>query len=386
MRNTITTTIVLATAALALTACQGPAVGMNADCTDPTALSIIVAAHSNAAPALPAEVSCMVRKAIENGKPISVIREDGAPAAAQSPRVYPVTPATKDNDINNAKITITRSIFAMQAQADGDNPLAALDLAARLTADTPDATIAVISPGLSDQAPLDLTVPALATATPAAVTAQLKAFKAIPNLAGRTVKWYGIGDQHGTQPGLTSSQRQNYQDIYASILSDAGANASFHPGPVVSSKAEPRSGKHGIRPVPTAPQHVVNFPKTGTKVFDNGSSLGFLPDSTGFRTPSAAADTGTQIAQWLVENPAGTITVTGTTASAGTPEARQELSLNRAKAVCALAVSAGADPSRLHAVGAGNDFPGRVLDQLPDGTLDPVAAEANRTVILSFAS
>ncbi|MDD0858246.1 hypothetical protein NHF46_11665 [Arthrobacter alpinus] len=85
MRNTITTTIVLATAALALTACQGPAIGMNADCTDPTALSIIVAAHGNAAPALPAEVSCMVRKAVENGKPISIIREDGAPSAAQSP-------------------------------------------------------------------------------------------------------------------------------------------------------------------------------------------------------------------------------------------------------------------------------------------------------------
>ncbi|MDD0858247.1 OmpA family protein [Arthrobacter alpinus] len=233
---------------------------------------------------------------------------------------------------------------------------------------------------------MDLTVPALATATPAEVTAKLKAFKAIPNLAGRTVKWYGVGDQHGTQPALIPSQRQNYQDIYASILSDAGANASFHPGPVVTTKAEPRSGKHGIRPVPTAPQVVVDFPKTGTTVFGNGSSLGFLPDSTGFRTPGAAAETGAQIAQWLVENPAGAITVTGTTASAGTTEARQELSLARAKAVCALAVSAGADPSRLHAAGAGNDFSGSVPDLLPDGTLDPVAAEANRTVILSFAS
>lgn len=379
------TITVLATAALALTACQGQSVGTQADCAQPTALSIVVAAHSNAAPALPAEVACMLRKAIENGKPISIIREDGAPAAVQSPRVYPVQAATKDNDINNAKITVTRTISGVQAQADGDNPLAALDLVSRLTADTPDATVAIVGPGLSDQPPLDLTVPALATAAPAEVTAKLKALKAIPALTGRTVNWYGLGEQHGTQPALVPSQRQNYQDIYAGILAEAGAHATFHPGPASAANAEPRSSQHSIRPVPAAPQVAVDFPKAGTKIFDNASPLGFLPDSTGFRDPGAAAATGAQMARWLTENPAGTITVTGTTASAGTPESQRDLSLARAKAVCEQAVTAGADPARLHAAGAGNDFPGHVPDTLPDGTLDPVAAEANRTVILTLA-
>ena len=78
MRTTpaaLTVTGVLA--AFALTACDGPAIGAETDCDQPTALSIIVAAHTNAAPALPAEVACMVRKSIEAGKPISIIREDG---------------------------------------------------------------------------------------------------------------------------------------------------------------------------------------------------------------------------------------------------------------------------------------------------------------------
>ena len=76
--------------------------------------------------------------------------------------------------------------------------------------------------------------------------------------------------------------------------------------------------------------------------------------------------------------------MTGTTASAGTKESRDALSLDRARAVCGLAVAAGADPARLFPAGAGNTFPGFTPDLLPGGLLDPVAAERNRTVIISF--
>jgi OmpA-OmpF porin, OOP family len=391
------TTAALATtilASLALTACDGPAIGAQADCDQPAALSIIVAAHANAAPALPAEVACMVRKTIEAGKPLSIIREDGEPSVIQAPYVYPVGAASKDNDINNAKITISRTISAVEAAADGDNTLAALELAGRLTTDTPDATIAVLTPGLSDQAPLDLTVPALATAAPAEVTAKLKALKALPTLTGRTVHWYGLGDHHGTQPGLTGSQRQNYQDIYTNALTEAGATVAFHPGPASAGTKTRPAGGHTIRLVPRAQEPVLDFPKTegtqkaeGSRTFDNTSALGFLPDSTTFRDPGAAATTGHQLAQWLIENPGLVVTVTGTTASAGTSESRGALALARAQAVCALAVAAGADPARLTAAGIpDNTFPGFVPDTLPDGTLDPVAAEHNRAVTIAFGT
>ena len=391
---TTTTTILGATvlAALALTGCDGPAIGAQAECAQPTALSIVIGAHSNAAPALPAEVACMVRKTIEAGKPVSIIREDGAPSVIQAPRIYPIGEASKDNDINNAKITVNRTVSGIEANADGDNPLAALELAGRLTADTPEATIAVLTPGLSDQAPLDLTVPSLASADPKEVTTKLKTLKALPSLAGRTVHWYGLGDHHGTQPALTGPQRKNYQDIYTSILTTAGATITFHPGPA-SAGATPRpAGPHTIRPVPAAEQPTLDFPKAedtqkaeGTRTFDNASSLGFHPDSTTFRDPGAAAATGAALAQWLSENPGSSITVTGTTASAGTAEARGALALARARAVCGQAVAAGADPARMVPAGeSGNGFSGYVPDTLPDGTLDPVAAERNRTVVISF--
>jgi OmpA-OmpF porin, OOP family len=397
MRTTTTTTIILGAtvlAALALTGCDGPAIGAQAECAQPSALSIVIGAHSNAAPALPGEVACMVRKTIEAGKPISIIREDGAPSVIQAPRVYRIGAASKDNDINNAKITVSRTVSGIEANADGDNPLAALELAGRLTADTPDATIAVLSPGLSDQAPLDLTVPSLATADPAEVTAKLKTLKALPSLAGRTVHWYGLGDHHGTQPALTGPQRQNYQDIYTSILTTAGATASFHPGSA-SAGATPRpAGPRTIRPVPPAEQPIIDFPKAegsgkaeGSRTFNNASALGFLPDKTDFRDPAAAAKTGAALAQWLAENPGSAITVTGTTASAGTSEARGALALARAQAVCGQAVAAGADPGLLTPAGVpDNNFPGYIPDTLPDGTLDPAAAESNRTVIITFTT
>lgn len=394
--RTITAAILATTvlASLALTGCDGAAIGTQVDCAQPTALSIIVAAHSNAAPALPAEVACMVRKTIEAGKPISIIREDGSPSVIQAPRVYPIGAASKDNDINNAKITVSRTVSGIEAKADGDNTVAALELAGRLTADTPDATIAVISPAMSDQPPLDLTIPSLATAVPAEVTAKLKALKALPSLTGRTVHWYGLGEHHGTQPALTGPQRQNYQDIYTSILTEAGATATFHPGPASAGTTDRPAGPRSIRPVPAAQEPTIDFPTAkgtqkaeGTRTFDNASPLGFLPDSPDFRDPAAAAATGAALAQWLTENPGTVITVTGTTASAGTSQARGALALARAQAVCAQATAAGADPARMSAAGVpDNNFSGHIPDLLPDGTLDPVAAEHNRTVIISFGT
>ncbi|WP_142060006.1 OmpA family protein [Pseudarthrobacter sp. B4EP4b] len=383
----ITVLATTALAALALTACDGPAIGAETECAQPAALSIIVAAHANAAPALPAEVACMVRKTIEAGKPISIIREDGSPSVIQAPHVSMIGAASKDNDINNAKITLSRTISGIEAKADGDNPLAALELAGRLTTDTPDATIVLIGPGLSDHAPLDLTVPSLASADPTEVTAQLKNLKALPALTGRTIHWYGLGDHHGSQPALTSPQRQNYQDIYTSVLTEAGATAVFHAGPASAGSTSRPVGNHTIRPVPAAEQEAIDFPKTtgGTRVYSNASSLGFAPNSTDFRDPAAAAQTGKELTAWLAENPAGRITITGTTATAGTPETRATLSTARAQAVCDQAIAAGADPARLTATGAGNTFPGFIPDILPDGTLNPAAAETNRTVIITFS-
>jgi outer membrane protein OmpA-like peptidoglycan-associated protein len=381
-RSAVLVLLAAALGILSLSACQGPAAAAGPDCQTPSALSVVIAPHANASPALPAEVACMARKAIENGHPISIVRDDGAPEAVLAPKVYKVSQATAQDDINGAKTSFARTAASVQATADGSNDLAALDKAARLTDGTPDAVIAVVSPGLSDQPPLDLTVPSLASADPKEVTAKLQSLKSVPALKGRTVRWYGVGDAHGTQQVLPSPQRQNYQDIWNAVLGAAGAHTEFLPGATGTTPA--KANGHTVRPVPPVKQEAVDFPKAGTRTFDDASSLGFLPDSTDFRDPAAAAATGKQIADWLAANPGGTVAVAGTTATWGEPAYRAKLSLARAQAVSRVAQAAGADPSRLHPTGLGADFPGHVQDILPDGTLDPAKAEANRTVILTF--
>lgn len=380
-RRTVPILLAAALVAPAMSACQGPAAAAGPDCQTPSALSVVIAPHANASPALPAEVACLARKAIENGHPISIVRDDGAPAAVLAPHVYQIGKATAQDDINGAKISFARTAASVEATADGANDLAALDLAGRLTEGAADAVIAVVVPGLSDQAPLDFTVPSLASADPKEVTSKLQDFKSVPALKDRSVKWYGFGDAHGTQQPLPAPQRQNYQDIWNSVLAAAGAHTEFLPG---TTGTTPKANGHTVRPVPPVKQVAVDFPASGTRTFDNASSLGFLPDRTDFRDPTAAAAAAKQIADWLTAHPSGSITVTGTTANWGTPDSQAQLSLARAQTVCRAAQDAGADLSRLHPQGLGHNFPGYVQDNLPDGTLDPDKAEANRTVILTF--
>jgi outer membrane protein OmpA-like peptidoglycan-associated protein len=371
-----------------LTACQSRAAGtaQETDCPIPPAVVIDVSAHPNSEPGIPVEGMCIVNKALENGKPISIIREDGQPSIVQGRRIYDVKTAgsaISQEKLKKARNSIITTVAGIEAAADGDNTLAALSIAGDLTADTPDAVVIVLSPGLSDQPPLDLTIPGLATASPAEVAAQVKKNKYTPHLEGRVVLWFGLGQASGSQQQLPQPQRENYQNIYAAILSEAGAKTTFHPFGASGNPAANSAG-HTIRPVEPLNTTIVNPPAANkTQTFNNASAFGFLPDSTTFRAPAAAAAAAAQIAAGLKNESSLRVTVTGTTASAGTEDSRGKLSFERARAVIAAIGAAGVDTSRLDPVGAGNVFPGFEQDMV-DGVLDPVKGDANRSVRLSY--
>ncbi len=73
--------------------------------------------------------------------------------------------------------------------------------------------------------------------------------------------------------------------------------------------------------------------------------------------------------------------LTGTTASAGTPEYRLQLSQKRANAVRDLLVSLGAPADRISTRGWGSDFPGYVPDHDQQGNLDPIPAAHVRQAV-----
>lgn len=375
-----------AAAAAALTGCSTPAAagtGGGSDCKTPTALVIITAVQENSNPGLPAEAGCAIDKALDAHAPISIIAEDGAPYTVQSRTVYDVTPgsATHDQDQNKARTAIITAISTAPAKTNGTNPLAAFAHASDLIGDTTGALIITTSPGLSDTSPLDLTDPSLAAADPKEVLAHLNASKSIPHL-NADILWAGLGNNAGTQAPLPPAQKENYKNIWNTILTTAGAKTTYVP-PASTLPAKNTNG-HTVRPVPpttATPIHIA--PAGGTTDFPNTSPLGFKPDSTELRDPAAAATLAKDIATWLNADPHRTATITGTTASAGTEEGRRELSKNRADAIAALIGAAGVDRARITTNGAGNAFPGFEPD-MADGTLDPVKAEHNRSVQITL--
>lgn len=383
MRRLAMTLMLFLSLLLPVAAC-GHAESPQQTCESPkSSLSLVVTATMNSLPSAAGDVPCLARKTIEERKPVTLIREDGAPAVVQAARVYPVNEGAKDNDVNKALNALYPAIAGMKAQADGDNVMAALDLVARTS--SPGSTIVFLGSGLADRGALNLTKPSLATASPAEVVEQLKQLKSIPDLAGRVVHWYGMGDARGSQKPLIPAQRNNYQAIYAAVFAAAGAEVHFHAGPTGTSKNNPGNG-FTLIPVQPLEQQSVDFPTDGSISFDDASALGFEPDSTDFRDPEAARGEISKIAQWLISHPTGNITVLGTTSSAGDEAGRLELSTKRAETICQAAVVEGADASRLRCQGVGIHFDGYTNDRLPSGELDETAAAGNRNVILTFTS
>ncbi|GHG59014.1 hypothetical protein GCM10012320_32880 [Sinomonas cellulolyticus] len=387
----------LAAAAAMLTGCgaPAPASAQSAGCAPaPSALAIVVAVHADAAPGIPAEAGCLVNAALEADAPISVVAEDGAPYAVLTRHAYGIVPGsdTHDGDLDKARTDLIRTVTTAAARTDGDNALAALALAGQLTARTDGATagpawspaVVVVSPGLPDTGKLDLTVASMATAPAGEVADAVTAAKAVPALPGTRVLWAGLGQAAGAQQPLPAAQAGNYQAIWEAVLAKAGAAAQIIPGPV-SGAGTPNSAGHAIRPVPPIAQAPVDLPRAGgTAVYPNTSALGFRPDSTDLRDPAAAATAAAALAAWLTADPHRTLTVTGTTADTGTPQAQHDLALARAQAIAALITARGPDPARITTAGAGHDFPGYTPDHSPDGTLDPARAEANRTVRITL--
>lgn len=376
--------------ALTLAACSSgttaPATGPS--CASPDAMVLVVAVHANATPGIPTEAACLLGKALDSRAPISIVAEDGRPYQVMARHIYDVTPGsdTYDGDLNKARASLISTVASSVAKTDGDNTLAALNLAGQLAAGASHPAIVVISPGLSDIAPLDFTVPSLASVDPKKVTEKLTVIQAIPALKGTELLWIGNGQAAGTQEPLAPAQAKNYQGIWASILVASGSHVTFLPGPASGSN-KANSGGHTIRPVPATPQIALSFPTTQartTQVFPNTSALGFAPDAAIFRDPVGAGSTASNLAAWLANNTHHTLTIAGTTASAGTPKYQLALSLARAQAVKDLIVASGASTEQIVVAGLGSHAPGRAKDILPNGSLDPIAAETNRTVRITF--
>jgi outer membrane protein OmpA-like peptidoglycan-associated protein len=344
-------------------------------------LALAVGVRSNVPTAkLPPETLTLLETTARAGKQISLVRIDG------QPKIFTPAPfSTKDkngpaidqdvgNYLNSYVTPILRSqVHAQVAQAD---VLGALALAASATG--PDGNIIVVDSGLQTVAPLNYQQSGMMMAPPGDVVAFLRKQDLIPDLKGRHVLLSGFGYTASPQPVLDEAQRTNVISQWEAIIKAGGGCVT------ADQDANTTAEVPGLPAVSLAkPPPLPVFNNCGTIVLSDAGSVGFVVGKAAFRDPSAAQTTLRQLAGTLKQG-SESIKIIGSTSSEGGDAVNNPLSQRRADAVESVLHSMGIPDSRMHSIGRGSHWQGRVNDTGPGGELLPAQAEQDREVVVQL--
>ena len=205
----------------------------------------------------------------------------------------------------------------------------------------------------------------------------------LPDLTGVRVRWYGMGEVVAPQESLDEAAKARLTEIWETVIETAGG--SFEEG--AQSLTAAQEVPENLPPVTPVDVSTTSFsasasatPAPSLSVTLPESVLPFVPDEAAFLDPEAARATALALAGQIVASGTTTVTVTGCTASAATPEGRAALSTNRARAVADLLVAGGVPEGSVTVQGLGAECPGHVPDLDAEGNLIEAAARANRVV------
>lgn len=196
--------------------------------------------------------------------------------------------------------------------------------------------------------------------------------KELPGLDGVDVLWMGLGDTAGQQEACPAAVRDTLKKVWETVLTGAKS--------VTFSSAVP--GNEPERDLPSV--SVVEYPEDKVfepVVFDN-KTLMFQADSTELADISAAKAVLLPMVNELKDNRIQ-IAIFGTTATVGSNNSCIAFSEARAQTVKDILVDMGLPEDQIAYVkGLGYNNIFHTDDRLPDGTLDPLKAEKNRSVIV----
>jgi outer membrane protein OmpA-like peptidoglycan-associated protein len=202
----------------------------------------------------------------------------------------------------------------------------------------------------------------------------------MPALTGRAVVLVGLGNTAEPQQQLDASLRARVSNLWQAVASAAGASCVQ----VLDTAAGRTSVNTDVPVTAVALPTVEPFQPCGETVLRDGDTVGFIGDQAVFRDPAAARATLQKLADLLIGG-RQLVTLIGTTAKAGNNEdSRVRLSERRAEAVKQVLVELGVEAERITTKGVGTQWPDRVNDIAPDGSLIPWAAALNRSVIVQL--
>lgn len=362
----------------AMTACT------NGDDATPVDSTVFIAASHANEPLIPASAFQPYLDTLGEGSTVAVVTDEGIPRILGTETLtdLPTNPTRRAERIEALRTGALELVATAAAITPESNPFEALSVAGEILRGAP-GTKRVVSASsmLQSTAPLLMQV-GLLDAEPADIVTALESSGALPNLQGVEVVLLGVAQVQTPQSALDQANRNKLADLVEAVVKAAGGTLVVAAPPATQPRVDT---PHPVTPIPINPA-VVDPPPTQPCVVElSAHDIAFLPDSAELRNPEEAATTVAAVAASLRSCP-GRVTLTGTTSSAGTEEARVQLSLQRATTVATLLARVlQVEVGTFDIIGLGHDLASGTVqpDRNPDGTLDPGLALSNRKVIIS---
>lgn len=325
-------------------------------------------------------IDAVINDAVDGHGTLYVVSADGAPAvqsnltlaAEQTSEV-----ASKRSHTANAN-QVRQALGASVATTPETDTLGAIGVAADQVRDSANPTIVVIDSGLATTGAIPFQNGLLSPGTDIQATAQaLQAARLLPDLQGMTVHWVGMGDTVAPQGALDQAARGRLEEFWRSVVETSGGRLTIDSRDAMATTPEQQ-----LPAVTTVYIAAASVSAARVSMTLPEESLAFISDEATFLNPDQASATIAELARSLASSGVSRVTVTGCTATAGTPESRASLSQARAEAVKA-ELEAHLSGVQVTAQGLGAECPGHVPDVGADGRLMEPQAQQNRVTIIT---
>lgn len=346
------------------------------------ALAVVVGAHANTPPpALTGAAAGARDLAVSQGSYFSVVVADGAPFVAEAGplRVTAETLEAQQEERAENRQRVDDAVASARAQTPETDLLAALRVAAESIQDRPGPhRIVVVDSGLSTTGALDFRDSDVLDAVPQELADALGLGRQLPPVGGMSVQFVGLGNTAAPQEPLDEIRRVQLQLIWTAIAETAGASQ-------VDVESAPADGTPAADLPPVTP---VALPRgyecVGNVMTITGGRLAFWPYTSSFMDPELAEEilrpVGEQVRAGMV-----TALLEGTAADVRDVSEQMMLSYLQPQAIADMWLAQDVPIQLLTVVGVGNDFEGRRPEVDDTGAFDPVAAEANRRITITFS-
>ena len=237
--------------------------------------------------------------------------------------------------------------------------------------------------GFSTSGLLNFSKENLINVAPEDIVSRLQELHAIPNLNGINILWTGCGEVSGAQTVLTENYKHKLKSIWTSIIDAGGGSLTMYDNPLSSDESDAQLPHCSVIPVVQDSLELKGADLSNPIKFDENSSVKFIPDSATFIDSDAALKELEPIAIFMNENHNIEILIVGSTATSGSDEYKNSLSLQRADACKKMLITLGANPNNIQTIGIGSKSCSlRVNDLNKDGTLNESLAQHNRAVFI----